>query len=78
MELLPCFLSLQFLIMQSKAKEIMQSNDHIFLLGDLFYRILSLLGSDPKGLTSYRRKGEFLDIPTLALSDLESAFIHPK
>ena len=25
------------------------------------------LGSDPKGLTSYRRKGECLDIPTLAL-----------
>ena len=41
---LPCFLSLQFIIMQSRVKEIMQSNDHIFPLGDLFYRILSLWG----------------------------------
>ena len=41
-EPLPCFFSLQFIIMQSRVKEIMQSNDHIFPLGDLFYRILSL------------------------------------
>ena len=44
LEPLPCFLSLQLIIMQSRVKEIMQSNDHIFPLGDLFYRILSLLG----------------------------------